>query len=1275
MKKLFLILLAFLSFTVQAQFVVFTIAGGPSTQGAAAAPDTAQSFIVSAHDLDTANVNIIGMDDPDSVIVNYVTGLTPPATRFAGTIAIQTDDTLDVKNAKVKIDVPDDNTNYAFSGWYKANGSWQTDLQNDSTQLDSIGIVVPDFHADYYVDGVGTGDTLATIAEVNALTLIPGDTIAFKKGVDFREALLVPDAGDVSDRIVFMSSDDYGTGNNPRILGSNTSTWTMHQGDTIWVSDSGMPLDPGFPSSEYSSVWFESDSTVWGINQNAIVDLTAEYEWTWDSGSDLVYVYSDEDPDTKYTSVEMGQRLYSIQLNNQDYIEINGIDVMYGANAGIWDKYPTSVRVGLIVRNCEIAYIGRKAASSAYGIYTWQNNFLAEYNTIHDCGRRGISYFGSPGGAPEITVGPALIQNNTFYNGWHTASLDLIVASGSDVTIDSVIFRNNVITDYPSIKRGIGSVELSNHVFVADQSASGKGDVRNIYIYNNKLTYASGAGVKAEYVENLNVAHNTFYGFNTNIGIGGESDTFESLIQVTGDSSSTTKIQNNIIYSNSTYTDNVNLNGFSISKYLDTANVITIDYNLYGAADLDARIAVFYPESPVVAYTLGTWQDSRAALGYDVNSPDTGNIAFIDAPDNLRVEETSNAVSNGTPISYITTDILGNPRHPTTPTIGAYENLGAPLVVSAEVGTYSSDTVLVLFTEAFNTDSVPPESAFTLTEDGTAYGLDGIRLNGDTLFIGLDSSATHSVTYLLDYTRDYPQLQDVAGDTVESFTDQAVTNNMPTPPTVSSAELGTYNDTIISLVMNKALDTDSVPGAGSFNFTTSTTVITIQSVTLSGSTVYLHIDDNISGDSTLQLDYTKSAYPRLQSSVNVDAATWSNQAVTNNLPATPILQSIEVGTIDDSTFVLVFNTILDEDSIPTLASFTITEGTATLGLDSIRVTNDSIVIIADSICVSDSTYLGDWTQAYPRIQNVNGISAASWSDSSVTNNISGTSYCAKYQDVYDEFTTKPSAAVAGYWNQFVDSCVSQGIWAELDNITVFATHTNGAGEALINWIDPTGTKATAVSAPTFTASQGFTGDGAADYIDMNMAFSGGTNYAQDDASVFVYSRSSAQVASGAIIGVSDGTRTMMIVPRHTTDQVYLRMNSASSDNSASTDASGFWGLDRSESDNFDLYKNGTFVENIYVASNGVPTADVFVLAINVSGTAGDFWSGQCSVAGWGESLTSAQQDSLFVNFERAMDSLGTGVVAYEPYSVPEYFLNPMTYTEVNWADRLLGIKP
>lgn len=105
----------------------------------------------------------------------------------------------------------------------------------------------------------------------------------------------------------------------------------------------------------------------------------------------------------------------------------------------------------------------------------------------------------------------------------------------------------------------------------------------------------------------------------------------------------------------------------------------------------------------------------------------------------------------------------------------------APTLSSIELGTYNDSILLAIWSENLQQDSIPPTSAFALTEDGNTFGIEAITINEDSLFIALDSTGAYGSTYLLSYTSGTPAVQDSSENNAVSFTGQAVTNNISAP--------------------------------------------------------------------------------------------------------------------------------------------------------------------------------------------------------------------------------------------------------------------------------------------------------------------------------------------------------------------------------------------------------------------------------------------------------------------------------------------------------------
>jgi len=223
-------------------------------------------------------------------------------------------------------------------------------------------------------------------------------------------------------------------------------------------------------------------------------------------------------------------------------------------------------------------------------------------------------------------------------------------------------------------------------------------------------------------------------------------------------------------------------------------------------------------------------------------------------------------------------------------------------------------------------------------------------------------------------------------------------------PTYSSAEIGTGNDTIIYVTLSDVtgVDTDSVPNIADFTFETSNDVAIGLNATsfIDATTLGVALDSTLTvfNDSTLQLTYVPSGYPRLQDTNGFESSGWTDQSVTNNLDYTPpdetapIAQSFEIGTYNDSIVMGLFDEALNADSIPATTDFLFeTGGQVEIGLNAITLSSDTLFAALDSSLAStyqDSSFTITYTQPTSgRLQDASGNLVASWADSTVTNNL------------------------------------------------------------------------------------------------------------------------------------------------------------------------------------------------------------------------------------------------------------------------------------------------
>ena len=144
----------------------------------------------------------------------------------------------------------------------------------------------------------------------------------------------------------------------------------------------------------------------------------------------------------------------------------------------------------------------------------------------------------------------------------------------------------------------------------------------------------------------------------------------------------------------------------------------------------------------------------------------------------------------------------------------------APVLSSASV----DGAVLTLtFGEALDADSVAPESSFAVTVGGSTRAVDAVAVSGSAVTLTLSAAVETGDTVTVDYTvptgESANKLQDASGNTAESFSGQAVTNNTSssaTPRTVPPQAPGAPTSLKVSREESgKLMATWAAPDSGS----------------------------------------------------------------------------------------------------------------------------------------------------------------------------------------------------------------------------------------------------------------------------------------------------------------------------------------------------------------------------------------------------------------------------------------------------------------------------
>jgi uncharacterized repeat protein (TIGR02059 family) len=221
----------------------------------------------------------------------------------------------------------------------------------------------------------------------------------------------------------------------------------------------------------------------------------------------------------------------------------------------------------------------------------------------------------------------------------------------------------------------------------------------------------------------------------------------------------------------------------------------------------------------------------------------------------------------------------------------------SPVISTAAVNT--AGTLLTLtYTDADNLASITaPNSAFTVTRNGSEIAVSSIAISGKTVVLTLGrvigSGQTVTVAYAApDSSTSINNLavQDLQGNDAASISPaMAVTNSSTqdkTPPALSSTAVST-GGIQITLTFNTSIHATTAD-TSTFAVSAGSTNLRVQSVTSTGSTVVLTMQDGVIAGETITVSYTAplssedTTNNAIQDAVGNDALSFTTSSVTNN---------------------------------------------------------------------------------------------------------------------------------------------------------------------------------------------------------------------------------------------------------------------------------------------------------------------------------------------------------------------------------------------------------
>ena len=432
--------------------------------------------------------------------------------------------------------------------------------------------------ATYKVATDGSGD-FTTIAQVNAATFSPGDSILFKCGDVWNENLTITVNGSSGKQIVFGS---FGVGNKPKLNCVNTS------GLTTYFDIRGLHIR-GINSNTYP---LGIDSA----NNVSIDDCTVDA-----NGVDKRYV--------RIVNIESSLAdSFAVHIKNSTFL-CNGSGGQYaGINVGQFASnftHDITIEDNVITGGHEIGIqcYSNSLKDSVYNILIKGNNVSGSIPSIVSGAGHGINVGWY---SKDVTVENNYVFDNDRYG--------IVVDTG----VDDVLIKNNVCI---------------NNLYNIGTEGAGKGTTNNIEIYNN--TSVGGSGTDYPGIRFAVTEGGDNYSIKNNLIIG--DDTSDYFFREGVASLTNIVINNNCYYNSQSNTYKYRYHGVDYNSLVDfQATGQDLD-----SLETDAKISnVFYLQTDSPCFNAGEPLTTVTDDYFGLTRPSTSNtIGALQYPEAAYIQQ------------------------------------------------------------------------------------------------------------------------------------------------------------------------------------------------------------------------------------------------------------------------------------------------------------------------------------------------------------------------------------------------------------------------------------------------------------------------------------------------------------------------------------------------------------------------------------------------------------------------------------------------------------
>lgn len=310
-------------------------------------------------------------------------------------------------------------------------------------------------------------------------------------------------------------------------------------------------------------------------------------------------------------------------------------------------------------------------------------------------------------------------------------------------------------------------------------------------------------------------------------------------------------------------------------------------------------------------------------------------------------------------------------------TIG--DDITPPVVSKLE---YSGNIITMTFNEELNENSIPSLSNFYITVNGALRTVTAVSVSGLLVKVTLSSAIVNGQEVKLSYSKPsngggiqdlvYNQAGSISNSTVSALVDTAA----------AAPVGGSISGNIVTVTFNKDLSAASSSAYQQFSIFIDGTYYSPTSLYVSGRNVLLTFNGTYVTQQAVYVTYSAGSYP-IKDSTGTNIASFTRYNITGSstdTKAPTLFSAIATG----STIILQYSEALNTSSVPSTSSYSVSVNSSLRTVTQVRISGEQVILsLASAVASGDLVYVS-YGAGTPRVTDLAGNSAASFTTVNAT---------------------------------------------------------------------------------------------------------------------------------------------------------------------------------------------------------------------------------------------------------------------------------------------------